>query len=153
MVQVRDVFGLARQFHQSLSEFFAGLAGRSDRTRVKLLLDWLSRHEANLQTCLQRFEEDRSNDVLDAWMEYATEESPFEGLDALTIEGPLSVDAVAELALRLDDALVTFYEDIAQHAESADVKKLFQTLLTMARSDEKELKARIDGLWRPHAKP
>jgi len=153
MIQVRDVFDLAREFHQNLSEFYAGLAGRTDRTRVKLLLDWLSRHEANLQTGLQRFEEDRTNDVLDAWMEYAPEESPFEGLDAVTIEGQLTVDEVAEMALRLDDALVTFYQDVAEHAEVPEVKRLFETLLTMARHDENDLKHRIDGLWRPHAKP
>jgi rubrerythrin len=152
MIQVRDVFDLARQFHQSMSEFYAGLAEQTDRTRVKLLLDWLCRHEANLQTSLERYESDRSHDVLDAWMEYAPDASPFEGLDALTIENELSVDAVAELALKLDDALVTFYQDLAEHSDAADVKKLFETLLTMARHDEQELKRRIDALWRPQAK-
>jgi rubrerythrin len=152
MIQVRDAFDLARQFHQNLSEFYAGLAGQTERTRVKLLLDWLSRHEANLQTCLQRYEDDRSHDVLDTWMEYAPEASPFEGLDALTEQADLSVDAVADLAIKLDDALVTFYQDLVEHVESPEVRKLFETLLTMARHDEQDLKRRIEALWRPHGK-
>jgi hypothetical protein len=152
MIQVRDAFDLSREFHQDLSEFYAGLAGHAERMRVKLLLDWLSRHEANLQACLQRYEDDHANTVLNAWMKYAPDESPFEGLDNLALPGELTVDEVAGLALKLDAALITFYRDIADHADAADVRQLFDTLREMAESEEQDLKRRIDALWRPAAK-
>jgi len=141
--QVRDIFALSRGFHRRLSEYYARLANHADRQRAKMLLDYLSRHEANLQSCLERYEADASNRLLDAWCQYVPEAFSFEHLGNCLTNPEITVDEVASLVLRLDDALIEFYRDLADNAESPEVRELFENLLQLAVSEEVTLKREV----------
>ena len=44
----KDVLDHARDFHRQLSDHYAQLRDKAERERVKMLLDYLSRHEKHL---------------------------------------------------------------------------------------------------------
>ena len=144
--QVRDVFDLSRRAHRHLSALYERLAHQADRQRVKLLLDYLSRHEANLQSCLQRCQQDLSAKLLDVWLQYVPEALPWAEVDALLATPDITVDQVTDLALRLDAALVEFYAELAENAESREVRELFENLRQMAVAEEVSLKRDADEL-------
>ena len=141
--QVREIFDLSRGFHQRLSEYYGRLASQAERQRAKMLLDYLSRHEANLQSCLERYEAEASNRILGVWCQYVPEAFSFDHLNASLANPAITVDEVTSLVLRLDDALIEFYRDLADNAESAEVRELFESLLQLAVSEEVALKREV----------
>ena len=59
-VQVRDLLEQAARFHADLAAFYHRLPGEAGQQRVKLLLDYMSTHEANLKDSLDTFDEEAS---------------------------------------------------------------------------------------------
>jgi rubrerythrin len=138
--QVRDVFAFSHRAHQQISEYYARLADQAERRRVEMLLDYLSRHEANQQACLQRYAADVSNALLNAWLQYVPETFPFADLPDTIAAPDMSVADVVEMALRLDDALIEFYGELAENADALEVRELFENLRQIEVSAEVSLK-------------
>ena len=56
-ITVRDVLEKARRFHQQLEAFYNRLSGESDRERLRLLLDYMCRHEEHFMLGLEQFDD------------------------------------------------------------------------------------------------
>lgn len=134
--QIRDIFSISRGFHDQLSLFYERLRDRTQRKRVRLLLDYLSRHETNLNRCLGQFADHTSSAVLDTWVQYVPDAEPFPHLETLRVAADMSTDDVVALALRLDDALIQFYEQLRDEAGSAEVREVFESMLRLEEVDE-----------------
>ena len=66
--QTKDVLDYARTFHRQLSEYYDSLSKLAEKQRVKMLLDYLSRHEKHLDEILADYEEDASKKVMNTWL-------------------------------------------------------------------------------------
>jgi rubrerythrin len=123
-----------------LSAFYERLRDRAQRKRVRLLLDYLSRHETNLNRCLGQFADHTSLAVLDTWVQYVPDVHPFPHLESIEVAPALSTDDVIALALQLDDALIAFYRQLCDEADSSEVRDVFESMLRLEEVDEIALK-------------
>ena len=62
--QVKDVLDYGKTVHADLRKFYESLNEQNEQAHVKMLLDYLSRHESHLEETLERFETGSQHDVL-----------------------------------------------------------------------------------------
>lgn len=137
----KDVLKHARDFHHHLSEYYSQLSEKSDRERVKMLLNYLSRHEKHLAESLSQYEEGVSKKILNTWFQFPTPQGMLHTCRTMAVkeQQELSVDGIVELALQLDECLVQLYQEMIKSSEVDVVKDVFQNLLEMEKHEEVEL--------------
>jgi rubrerythrin len=137
--QVKDVLDHGRKLHAELRKFYDSLNEHKQQDRVRMVLDYLSRHERNLEEALERFEHDARKGILETWMQYAPSDNVEKILKSCVIKPNMSVDEVVKLATDFDDALVELYKDAAREADEEHVKELFQDLINMENTERQSL--------------
>ncbi len=130
--QVRDVLDYGIRLHGRLTEVYDRLQQQSDQTRVKMVLEYLSRHERNREQAMQRFEDGARKNILETWLQYA----PSSNIEQLLSQcagrrSDLNVDDVIKLAMCFDDALIAIYEETARESDDPRVRALFENLAEM----------------------
>ncbi|WP_283789389.1 hypothetical protein QNI23_005670 [Bermanella sp. WJH001] len=133
---VKDVVDYSRKLHQQISKLYQEISQDQTQERVKMLLDYLQRHEAHLEKSLNQFEHDKSQAVLDSWFQYAPDQSITEVLESIEITNHMSTDEVIAMALKLDDYFIELYEGMVENASSSAVKSVFQNLLEMEQQEK-----------------
>ncbi|HUL11170.1 MAG TPA: hypothetical protein VLU73_03250 [Methylococcaceae bacterium] len=137
--QVKDVLDHGRKLHAELRKFYDSLNGQNQQDRVRMVLDYLSRHEQNREEALERFEHDARKGILETWMQYAPSSTVEQKLKATCIAPNMSVDEVLKLAMEFDNALVELYKEAAREAEEDHVKAVFQDLVKMENGEKERL--------------
>ncbi len=132
---VKDVVEHSRKLHHDIREFYHKLAEQTAQARVKMLLEYLERHETQLEDMLKKFENDKSQKIWDEWYQYAPEDKLQDLLEDVKVSPDMGVDDVVLMALKLDDYFIGLYKDMVQNAASADVKAVFESLVKL---EEKE---------------
>lgn len=133
---VKDVVDYSRKLHQQISKLYQEISQDQTQVRVKMLLDYLQRHESHLEEVLSQFEHDKSQKVLDSWFQYAPDQSITEVLEGIEISNNMSTDEVIVMALKLDDYFIELYEGMVENASSSAVKSVFQNLLDMEQQEK-----------------
>jgi rubrerythrin len=133
---VKDVVDYSRKLHQQISKLYQEISQDQTQERVKMLLDYLQRHESHLEKSLCQFEQDKSQKVLDSWFQYAPDQSITEVLEGIEISNNMSIDEVIVMALKLDDYFIELYEGMVENASSSAVKSVFQNLLDMEQQEK-----------------
>ena len=145
--QVREFVDFGKQLHGKLKALFDELNEHAQLERVKMLLDFLSRHEEHMEESLARFEKESRHGLLEAWLEY----SP--GLDVNKVmckfhltENPSS-DEIIQLALDFDDTLVNLYKEVVAKANDSKVKEVFKNLLQLEEKEKIQVARAAMMLW------
>lgn len=133
--QAKDVLDYGIELHAQLRTLYSDLSERSDQARVKMVLDYLSRHERNRAEALRRFEQPPHVHCLDVWLQYAPSLEIEQMLKDCVIRPDMSVDDVVKIALRFDNALIEIYKEAAREAEDTNARAIFENLVEM---EEKE---------------
>lgn len=134
--QVRDVLDYGIDLHVALRELYYRLGEQSDQTRVKMLLDYLSRHERNREAALQQFEEGSRKSILDAWLQYAPSSTIEQMLKDRVIRPDMNVDDVIKIAMAFDDALITLYREAAREIDDPHAREVLQNLAEMEHKEK-----------------
>jgi len=144
--QVRDILDHASEFHKRLGEFYQNLADHDDAARIKMLLEYLGRHEKFLEQGIANFEESASKQVLDTWFQYTQDKAILKLPEASNIKPNMPVEEVIRMGLDLDDCLLKLYKDAAENSEVPEVKEVFNNLLEMEQEEEHHLvRAALDS--------
>ena len=107
------------------------LAG--DRARVRMLLDYLSRHESHMARVLKRFEQDANPKVLDTWFQYTV---PFSAeAEKLKPHPNLTMEEVIDRATRFDECLVELYKTLAMESDLSSVREVCEQLLLLEKGE------------------
>jgi rubrerythrin len=138
--QVRDVLNTVVEFHRRLREFYSQLAEQTNQERVRILLDYMSRHERGFEQALAEYDQERTQKLLDMWMQYTPEERVLELPKPEKLRHDMTVDEVVNAALRLDDELVRFYSQAARLAQTEEIRDLFTRLVEQQEDEEQKLK-------------
>ncbi|MAA70576.1 MAG: hypothetical protein CL679_02490 [Bermanella sp.] len=133
---VKDVVDHSRQLHHQISELYQKIGQEQTQERVKMLLDYLQRHEAHLEESLKQFENDKSQKVLETWFQYAPDQDLSEVLSGIEINDHMSTDDVIVMALKLDDYFIELYGNMVENSSSSAVKSVFQNLLDMEQQEK-----------------
>ncbi|WP_320171150.1 hypothetical protein [Maridesulfovibrio sp.] len=135
----KDVIEQTKAFHKRLGSFYKELSDKVEKERVKLLLDYMSRHHENLAGIMDEYESGLSEKVLTTWFMYVNKEcdlSPFFSADL----GPdMTAQQVVQVAVDLDKCLLETYEAMLQNDIPDDVSEVFQGLLDMEKREKIKL--------------
>lgn len=140
--QAKEILDYARNFHGQVSDFYQQLADKAQSARVKLLLDYLIRHEKHLAKALEDFEQSVSSQALNTWYQYSQEQRTFAPLDAIKFSPTMTVDDVLKLGQTIDSCLIESYKGVAETASTPEVREIFENLLQM-EEQQKHVKARM----------
>ncbi|TIH12839.1 hypothetical protein D0S45_16955 [Marinifilum sp. JC120] len=135
----KDVIEQTRAFHNRLVSFYKDLSYQVDKERVKILLEYMSRHHENLVGIMDEYESRISEQVLNTWFMYVNKEcdlSPFFSADL----GPeMTAQQVMQLAVDLDKCLLETYEAMLQNDIPDDVSAVFQGFVDMEKREKIKL--------------
>ncbi|HBA35547.1 MAG TPA: hypothetical protein DCZ12_15590 [Gammaproteobacteria bacterium] len=129
--QVKDVIHYTSQLHEKLAAYYQCLSDQSDQQRMKMLLNYLSRHEKHLSDVFERYSSDVETSVRETWLQFVPSEKLVEALECGPIDTDMSVDDVIEQVIAYDDALIDLYNEVINETSAPDVKEVFQNVLAM----------------------
>lgn len=134
--QVRDVIRAVRQFHHRLAALYQSAHDRSEKERLRMLLYYMSRHEAHLEDCLLKYEQEGSRRALDYWFSLKANDDILAHLSAVPCDPARSAHEIIDAALAVDAKLVSFYKHLAEKADNEEVRELFTALYEMEKKHE-----------------
>ncbi|MCK9173378.1 hypothetical protein [Desulfuromonas thiophila] len=140
--QAKEFIQHARDFHRKASEFYQQLCDTSDQPRVKLLLDYLARHEKHLERALSDYETSITRKAMDTWYQFAQQACTFEPLNSLNYDKNVTTDEILAIGAKIDECLINSYKAVLDKATTAEVREIFESLLQM-EEQEKHVKARM----------
>lgn len=132
---VADVLDIVKDFHAALALQFSELEQLTTSERAQLMLDYLNRHQKHLAELMEQYEDDAASGLLNTWLQYAPDSHP-EALVAKVRNVDLNdVNSVIVVALAADDYLISLYREVADHADSDEVKELFKNLIRLVDNE------------------
>lgn len=132
----RDLLQQASELHAGLSRYYQRLAGESEREKVRLLLDYLARHEARLADVVTRVGTESAEVVRNAWFGFELDSEFIRCIPPARPVVDMSVDEIVALAIQLDDCIADLYQLIAIRSELPEVKEVFASLVTLERAEK-----------------
>ena len=131
----RNLLDAVKQFHEKVALYCEKNARINKDERVRMLLDYISRHENHLAEALEAYEDQAREKVLNTWFRNVPEK-----LADVPGEPPLnpdsSADEVIAWALKMDNTIIELYQSMGAEAEIADVKKVVNALLDMENREK-----------------
>lgn len=136
---VKDIIDRICGIHSQLSWFYQTMGDAAAKERVRLLLQYISRHERNLESSLAKYQEGASRAVLNTWFKNTPDNPLRTCLGNVTITADMSTDEVIRIVLAMDRCLVDNFRRIADGAVAEEVKSLFQDLISLEEREEHKL--------------
>ena len=133
---IREILDYAKTYHRRLGDYYARLRDVADKERMKILLDYMSRHEAHMQKYLADYEQEAAKKVLDTWLKYSPVKAEAHSLKDIALNPDMSIEDVIKMSMKLDGCLVDIYREMAQRSPSQECKDLFNDLLEMEKQEE-----------------
>ena len=134
--KTREVLEHARDFHRQVSEFYDRLAQQAANKKVKMMLNYMSRHEKGLEDGITRYMQESPREVLEAWFAFTHDETLLEALRNDKIYGSdISLDDVIALAMKFDRYLMDLYRGMANTAATQAVSDMFVSLLELEKQE------------------
>ena len=146
--QVRDVLNAVNNFHKQLSDFYAKLMENSDKERVRMLLDYMSRHEENFKKATAEYNQQATEKLLDTWIQYSPDLGELSLPEPEEIDKDMTVDDVVDIAMKMDENLVEFYSKAAQMVDVQEAKLLFNKMQEQEKAEEAELRKNAQQIKR-----
>ena len=145
----KDIIIHSKKFHKLLAEYYHHQVITLDKSRLKILLEYLEERENNLKNTFSEIELTTSTKILNSWFSNSECHEKFGELWVLIESGVLSTDGVIEQFLEIDDCLIRLYKSFAESAQITSVKEFFNNLVKLEENHQiKALKnaAQIDDL-------
>ena len=137
--QVKDVIEYSHEIHARLAKFYDDLNNQHQKARIKMLLDYLGRHERNLANCLAEYEQETAQELMDTWLEFTPTTNIDEKIKNLPLHADMTLQQLVDYALDLDNIVVELYRDALLHVELPELTELFQNLIEMENQEKKNM--------------
>lgn len=134
-IQVKQVIHNSKMIHVRLRHVYGSINEMNQPERVKMLLDYLIVDQHRIEEILSTFEAVSQQSVLDNWMQYAPSIDIQQLINNQPIKPEMTLDEVVQLASQYGEALVTFYREAANEADSPKVSSIFLNLAEMEIKD------------------
>lgn len=135
-LRTSDVLDQAREFHARLASYYAGLSDGTGSERLRLLFDYLSRHEEQLSSCLHRYRHDAAPRILDVWLQNVPDERALASCAVLNLDTAADLEDIIATALKYDDCVIDLYEHMQSLASQEEVRDVFANLVAMERHEQ-----------------
>ncbi len=139
--QAKQILQYAQNFHKFTSEYFKKLSDSTEQPRMKLLLDYMSRHEKHLERVLKEYESNTKSKALDTWLQFSSECSVFKPVEEISYTDDLTPEKVFEIAAQIDQCMINSYTTVINRTTNPEIRELFENLLKL-EEQEKHVRAR-----------
>lgn len=137
--QVKEFLDYGRSLHGEIRAYYDSLNEHTDKERLKMLLDYLSRHEHRMEESLRRFEQISRQEILAVWLEHVPRMDVQEIIDQCAFSKEMSLEDIISIAIRFDDAQVNLYREVANRTEDARVKTVFNNIVSMEENEKNQM--------------
>ena len=72
--QTKDILQKIESFHRNMANVYTQLQTLEQVPKVQMLLQYLEKHETNMETELSQFSKESSKKVLESWFTYSLDE-------------------------------------------------------------------------------
>lgn len=134
-VQVKDVIDYSKMIHVRLRNVYESINEINQSEQVKMFLDYLIAEQHRSEELLSTFEATSQPSLLDNWMQYSPSIDIHKLIDEQQINPGMTLDEVAQLAVRYSEAMIAFYLEAANETDLPKVSSVFQNLAEMERKD------------------
>jgi rubrerythrin len=133
---VREVLQLSQDIHTNAAILYEQLREQTQRERIDMLLKLLSNHEEELAQTLAKVERDVSERILDEW--HQTELTSVAGAleEGEQCHPDISMQELVEMALKVDDSLISLYRHMASDASTDEARQLFSNLVVLEENEK-----------------
>lgn len=136
--RLRDVLDRVRWFTATLIERYEDLGESALDRRTRALVEYMARHEQQLNAGLKAYEDDTAERILDTWLQFVPDENLEAVFADLDLRPDLSVDEVVERAMTFDRALIELYRALAETTEVPEIRDLFTSLTAMEDGKDRQ---------------
>ncbi|BCX89826.1 hypothetical protein MIN45_P2199 [Methylomarinovum tepidoasis] len=147
--QVRDVLEYGKFLHEEMKALAERIEDQEQSKRLKLLLDYLKRHEDELARSLAKFEEETQAHILNLWLPYPPTPELEKKLRNLKIHPHMSVEEIAKLVFDFEDALIELYKQALSEIDDVHVQEVLQNLVQLEDAEKRRFAmnlARLEGI-------
>lgn len=137
--QTSEIIDDARLFHKKMNDFYEQLHKKSKEQRVKMLLEYLIKHEKHRDETLAKYEKEASSKIMAAWFKYIPEDISAESLKYMVVKPNMSVDDVVNSALLMNNCLVKYYKGLIEETKVEAVRDMFNSLSKRIEKEERDL--------------
>jgi len=131
----RNLLEAVSHFHQQLGLFCEKNARINKDERVRMLLDYIGRHEYHMAEALNHYEDQARQKVLNTWFNNIPPDL-LKSPDKNDLTPDSTIDDVIAWAIRMDDSVIELYRTMADEAATAEVKKVVNGLLEMEEREK-----------------
>lgn len=132
---VRDILDQARAFHRDLAERYRRAGEGAGREKLKVLLDFMGRHEQHMAHHLEGYEAEAAGRILGSWFKYSPAAPDLGAIEGVELRPDMTVEEVVAVSLKFDAALVAFYREAASESRSQEVKDFFAKVADMEQRE------------------
>jgi hypothetical protein len=140
VTNVACVLRRAGDFEHQLMTYYLDLSGQSTREGVRLLTDYMARHRRRLAEALERFPAAEYQRICALPLRYEPVSSECDRFQSVVLPADATAEEVLDLAIQLDECLISLYRQVAQQDVEPEVKDLFESLVRREERDEILLK-------------
>ncbi len=127
----KDVIDQTKAFHKRLGDFYMELSDKAERERVKILLEYMSRHQDNLVSVVQEYEDSVSEHILNTWFMYVSDECDLSAYFDANLGPDMTAQQVIQVAMELDKCLLETYQAMMEKEVPDEVQEVFARFLKM----------------------
>jgi rubrerythrin len=140
VTNVACVLRRAGDFEHQLMTYYLDLSEQSTREGVRLLTEYMARHRRRLAEALERFPAGEYQRISALPLRYEPVSSECDHFKALSFPPDATAADVLDLAIGLDECLISLYRQVSQQDVEPEVKELFESLVRREERDEVMLK-------------
>ncbi len=134
-----EIVHRGEEFHRQLGKYYRSFSHQATNPRVKMALEFLMEHEAELEDNTRSFAHEVTHPHSDRWFKY----SPNEELQKLMSSHPLTPDMplehLSECAHQYSTCITRYYKQFAETAVPEPLVEAFRNLLAMEEEAQKKM--------------
>jgi hypothetical protein len=137
--KVKEILALVEGFHKELGKHYERLSATAQNKEAAMLLEHLSRRERKLQKGLEKFRSSGQEELSETRIQYVSKDDRLVP-GALDLPSEISLDDVVSVAMKLDERLLSFYEEMVGKPDlPTGVREMFRRLHEQAKQEKTDL--------------
>lgn len=141
--RVGDILERIRNYHSRIRHAYQSLAGAHDDERLRILLEYMGRHENYFERSLGRYGAQEIDTIKQTYLQYVPDDQIKRSLEETELDPSMEPDEIVRRSIEFDRGLVTFYRGLATTQAPPRVRELFESMIkleeTMSREHAKML--------------
>jgi hypothetical protein len=136
---VAEIVGFLETYHGQLYDYYQKHRKTEQSQRLKMLIDYISRHNKNIQDVLKTIHEQDRDIIFKTWIQFVPFTETMLPPEKLTAPGQ-NIDSIVQLVFELDEQLIRFYDKMIHQAGIPEpVKNFFQQLITLEEKEKTQV--------------